>query len=160
MSAAANSEPLPALDVPAPPRKSIYPAPYAALVEGRVRHRLGDHFGLRNFGINLTVLAPGAISALLHHHDKQDEFIYVVSGTPILVLDGTEHPLQPGDCCGFKAGSGVAHQLLNRSSQPVHYLEAGDRTAGDVPVYPFDDLQLTQAQDGGWSVTHKDGSPY
>lgn len=58
-------EPLAAVDVPAPPRKSLYPQPFAAQVEGRVRHRLGDHFGLTNFGVNLAVLAPGSISAVL-----------------------------------------------------------------------------------------------
>lgn len=153
-------EPLAAIDVPAPPRKSIYPQPFAALVEGRIKHRLGDHFRLTNFGINLTELAPGSVSALLHHHTRQDEFIYVVSGTPTLVLDDSEYLLQPGDCCGFKAGTGVGHQLANRSTGPVLYLEIGDRTAGDCPEYPRDDLKFMQIEGGAWILSHKDGSPY
>ena len=40
----------------------------------------------------------------------QDEFIYVLSGHPILVTDQGEVQLQPGDCAGFPAG-GVAHQV-------------------------------------------------
>jgi uncharacterized cupin superfamily protein len=153
-------EPLAAVDVPAPARKSIYPRPFAAQVEGRIKHRLGDHFGLTNFGINLTILAPGSVSALLHHHTMQDEFIYVVSGTPTLVLGDNEYLLGPGDCCGFKAGTGVGHQLANRSSLPVQYLEIGDRTAGDRPEYPEDDLKVTEIEGGAWILTHKDGSPY
>ncbi len=35
---------------------------------------------------------------------------------------------------GFKVGSGNAHQLLNRSDEEVHYLEIGDRIAGNVAV--------------------------
>jgi hypothetical protein len=35
------------------------PAPFSAQVEGRTKHRLGDHFGLANFGINRTELEPG-----------------------------------------------------------------------------------------------------
>ena len=153
-------EPTTAIDVPVSTRKSIYPPPFASRVEGRVKRRLGDHFGLANFGVNLTELAPGAVSALLHHHTKQDEFIYIVAGTPTLVLDDKEYALRAGDCCGFKAGSGVGHQLVNRSREPVLYLEVGDRTAGDYAEYPKDDLAFTQLPDGAWILTHKDGVPY
>lgn len=154
------TEPLPALDVPPLGRKSIYPMPFAAQVAGRVKHRLGDHFGLTRFGINLTILAPGSVSALLHHHSTQDEFIYILSGTPTLVLEELEYRLGAGDCCGFKAGTAIGHQLVNRSAEPVQYLEVGDRTAGDLAVYPRDDLAFTALPDGAWILTHKDGTPY
>jgi uncharacterized cupin superfamily protein len=154
-----NKEPLAAADVPVLSRKTIYPEPFAKLVEGRIKHRAGDHFGLTNFGVNLTELAPGAMSALLHHHTMQDEFIFIVSGTPTLVLDDREYLLRPGDCCGFKAGTGVGHQLVNKSPHPAQYLEVGDRTAGDLAAYPRDDLKFTQIG-GAWILTHKDGSPY
>jgi len=153
-------DPIAALSVAVATRKSLYPPSLATLVQGRVRRRLGDHFGLANFGVNLTELAPGAISALIHHHNKQDEFIYILSGTPTLVLDAAEYLLRPGDCCGFKAGTGVGHQLANRSPEPVVYLEVGDRLPGDSPVYPRDDLALAQGPDGSWIVMHKDGTPY
>jgi len=152
-------EPVAAIDVPGM-AKTIYPEPFSRLVDGRLKRRLGDRFGLTNFGVNLTNLAPGAVSALLHHHTRQDEFVYVLAGFPTLVLDDKEYPLSPGDCCGFKAGSGVGHQLVNRSAQPVLYLEIGDRTAGDLPSYPRDDLAFTPRGDGSWAATHKDGSPY
>jgi uncharacterized cupin superfamily protein len=155
-----TTEPPAAMEVPVSNRKSVYPPPFAAQVEGRTKRRVGDHFGLANFGVNLTELAPGSVSALLHHHTKQDEFVYIVSGTPVLVLDDKEYPLRPGDCCGFKAGNGVAHQLVNRSSSAVLYLEVGDRTAGDYATYPNDDLKFTQVAGGSWILTHKDGEPY
>jgi uncharacterized cupin superfamily protein len=154
-----NIEPIAAREVPAASRKTLYPQPFAARVQGRTKRRLADHFGLQNFGVNLTELAPGSVSALLHHHTKQDEFIYVVSGTPTLVLDDREYVLRPGDCCGYKAGSGVGHQLVNRSQSTVLYLEIGDRIAGDSAQYPKDDLKLTPIE-GGWIVSHKDGTPY
>jgi len=153
-------EPSSAIEIPVSNRKSVYPAPFSAQVEGRLKRRLGDHFGLTNFGINLTELVPGAVSALLHHHTRQDEFIYIVSGNPILMLDDREYPLKAGDCCGFKAGNGVGHQLANRSQAPVFYLEIGDRTPDDYATYPNDDLKFTQVEGGGWILTHKDGSRY
>jgi len=155
-----TDEPIAAIELPVSHRRSIYPAPFSSQVEGRIKRRLGDHFGLTNFGINLTELAPGSVSALLHHHTKQDEFVYIISGTPILVLADKEYPLRAGDCCGFKAGTGVGHQLVNRSASPVLYLEIGDRSAGDYATYPKDDLMFTQVDAGAWILTHKDGTPY
>jgi uncharacterized cupin superfamily protein len=152
--------PIFAESIPAREKKTIYPPPYASLVEGRVKRKLGDFFGLTNFGVNLTRLLPGSISALLHHHSKQDEFIYILEETPTLTLGDQEFVLKPGDCCGFKAGNGLAHQLVNRSDEPVTYLEIGDRTAGDEAEYPNDDLKATQLPNGEWALTHKDGRPY
>jgi uncharacterized cupin superfamily protein len=140
--------------------KTIYPAPYASLVEGRLKRKLGAYFGLTNFGVNLTHLSPGAISALAHSHSKQDEFIFVLEGTPTLVLGEDEFTLNPGDCHGLKAGTGIAHQLVNRTESNATYLEIGDRTAGDEVEYPNDDLKATQLTNGEWTITHKDGRLY
>jgi uncharacterized cupin superfamily protein len=155
-----NKVPSAAKSISLPEITSLYPEPFAALVKGRDKRKLGDHFGLSNFGINQTTLAPGAISALAHHHSKQDEFIYVLEGVATLLHGEAEYQIRPGDCMGFKAGSGVASQLINRSSTPVVYLEVGDRTAGDAVEYPDDDLQAVQQANGTWQFTHKDGRPY
>jgi uncharacterized cupin superfamily protein len=128
-------------------------------MEGREKRPLGDLFGLANFGVNLTRLLPGAGSALRHAHAKQDEFIYILHGNPILITDAGEMQLSAGMCAGFKAGTGNAHQLLNRSSEEVIYIEVGDRSAGDSAVYPDDDLQAVLVEDK-WKFAHKDGSPY
>jgi uncharacterized cupin superfamily protein len=152
--------PISAESIPAPMGKTIYPAPYAALVEGRLKRKLGEHFGLTNFGVNLTHLLPGAISAPAHSHSKQDEFIFVLEGTPTLILGEEEFTLKPGDCHGLKAGTGIAHQLVNRTKENVTYLEIGDRTEGDEVEYPNDDLKATQLTNGAWAITHKDGRPY
>ena len=138
---------------------SIYPEPFASRMKGRVKRPLGDLFGLSNFGVNLTHLMPGSGSALRHAHAKQDEFIYIIQGHPVLVNNAGETQLSPGMCAGFKAGTGNAHQLLNKSIEEVIYLELGDRSAGDSVVYPDDDIQAIFI-DGQWTFSHKDGSPY
>lgn len=155
-----KNAPVSAESIPLPDKKTVYPQPYAPLVEGRAKRKLGDYFGLTNFGVNLTELAPGAISALLHRHAKQDEFVYILEGTPTLYLEEKEYLLNPGDCVGFKAGTGAAHQLANRSSTIVVFIEVGDRTVGDEVEYPNDDLKATQLTSGAWAFTHKDGRPY
>ena len=145
----------------APPRAkpSIYPEPFASRMAGREKRALGDLFGLSNFGVNLVRLLPGAGSALRHAHSRQDEFIYILQGHPLLLTDSGETQLAAGMCAGFRFGTGNAHQLLNRSSEEIIYLEVGDRSAGDTVVYPDDDLQAASVE-GKWQFTHKDGTPY
>jgi uncharacterized cupin superfamily protein len=145
--------------VPSRSKPSNYPEPFASRMIGREKKQLGDLFGLANFGVNLTRLAPGAISALRHAHTLQDEFVYVLEGHPTLVTDAGDTALHPGMCAGFKAGSGDAHQLVNRSDADVVYLEVGDRGAGDSASYPDDDVRAVLV-DGRWVFTHKDGTAY
>src|SRR5580700_10910658 len=145
-----------------PPARATrgYPEPFAPRVAGRERRVLGDVFGLTSFGVNLTRLPPGGMSALRHTHMREDEFIYIIEGEPVLVTNAGETPMRPGMCAGFKAGSGNAHHLRNRSDTTVVYLEIGDRTAGDVVTYPDDDVQIVQVPDGRLQVVRKDGSPF
>jgi len=144
-----------------PPRvkPSIYPEPFASRMAGREKRPLGDLFGLANFGVNLVRLLPGGGSALRHAHSRQDEFVYILQGNAVLITDAGETQLSAGMCAGFRFGTGNGHQLLNRSSEEVTYLEVGDRSAGDTVVYPDDDLQAALVE-GKWQFAHKDGSPY
>lgn len=140
-------------------RLSVYPPQFARRMQGREKRALGDAFGLRNFGVNLTRLAPGACSALRHAHAVQDEFVYVLEGELDLVTDRGSTRLSAGTCAGFRAGSGDAHHLINRSAAPAVYLEVGDRLPGDSASYPDDDL-VALSRDGAWVFTRKDGTPY
>ena len=144
-----------------PPRavKSIYPELFASRMAGREKRVLGDLFGLTNFGVNLTTLAPGAFSALRHAHARQDEFVFVLKGRPTLRTNAGAQQLAPGMCVGFKAGTGNAHQFVNETDELVTYLEVGDRTAGDAVTYPDDDL-IAVGTPAGWQFLHKDGTPY
>lgn len=148
-----------AIDVAPRTKPSNYPQPFASRMAGRVKRQLGDVFGLTNFGVNLTRLEPGAVSALLHRHSRQDEFVYILEGEATLVTDGETVLLTPGMCAGFPA-KGVAHQLANRGDHPVVYLEIGDRTPADEATYPADDLAAALGPDGTWRFTRKDGTPY
>ncbi len=148
-----------ALDIAPRAKPSTYPEPFFSRMAGREKRQLGDVFGLANFGVNLTRLAPGGESALLHRHTRQDEFVYILEGSPTLVTEDGETELSPGMCAGFSAG-GSAHHLVNRTTADVLYLEIGDRTPGDAASYPRDDIQANLGPDGQWLFTHKDGSPY
>lgn len=152
------SIPIDAMKVEPRMQATIYPRPFALRVSGRTKRRLGDQFQLGKFGVNLTTLAPDSQSALLHRHSRQEEFVYVLSGTVTLRTGEEEHELGPGMCVGFRP-DGPAHHLVNRSREPVHYLEIGDRPADDSAEYPEDDL-VAEMRNGAWVMKHRDGTPW
>ncbi|MBL7542786.1 MAG: cupin domain-containing protein [Bdellovibrionaceae bacterium] len=147
------------LDVPLRAKPSIYPEPFCSMMVGREKRQLGEIFGLKNFGVNITRMKPNAQSSLMHKHAKQDEFIFILEGEPTLITEDDEMQLSPGMCAGFAAG-GLAHQLVNRTDKDVLYIEVGDRTANDEVTYPCDDIKGTLDQNGQWVFTRKDGSSY
>jgi uncharacterized cupin superfamily protein len=155
VAADAKGKPIAARDVPPRAAVSFYPEPFKSRVAGRSKRQLGEFFGLKNFGVNLTTLAPGSQSSIRHAHTKQDEFIYVVQGRPTLCTNDGKTQLAPGSCVGFAAGTGNAHHLRNETTEEVQYLEIGDRTPGDEVEYPDDDLRVANRK-----YLHKDGTPY
>lgn len=152
------AEPVRALDVPAR-TGTVYPQPYAAAMAGRAKRALGDLFGLSQFGVNLTVLAPGAASSERHWHESEDEFVYVLEGEVSLIDDAGEHLLTAGMCAGFKAGVPNGHKLVNRSSMPATMLEVGTRSDGDRAHYPEADMAAVK-ENGKFRITRKDGTAY
>ncbi|MEM9003717.1 MAG: cupin domain-containing protein [Cyanobacteria bacterium P01_F01_bin.86] len=149
------------IDLAAVPKRtgSSYPQPFLDQVKGRIKQRVGDAAGLKNFGVNWVILDPGSASALRHWHEQQDEFVYVVSGELTLITNDGENLLTAGMMAGFPAGESNGHHLLNRSEQPAIYLEVGDRTFPDKVDYPDEDLQAV-AENGTWQFQNKTGKPY
>ena len=150
---------MPRIDIAAiPARKgSGYPPPFDAPCATRTRRRLGDAGGLRDFGVNLMTLPPGGWSSQRHWHSHEDEFVWVLEGEAVMVDDGGEHVLRPGDCCGWKAGERNGHHLQNRTDQEVVYLEVGSRRAEDGCDYP--DIDMVSHPQGP-HYRRRDGTPY
>ena len=158
MSQATHPIAVVAAELPERPKPSF--GPFTTRLAAREKRVLGDVFGLKNFGVNLTRLPPGAISALRHAHTRQDELVYVLEGEPTLVTNAGETRLKPGMVAGFKAGTGDAHQLINRGKTDVVFIEVGDRSMGDEVAYPDDDVVATLGADGKYQYRRKDGTPY
>ena len=102
----------------------------------RRRRRLGDAFGLNQFGVNLLELPPGAWSSQRHWHERQDEFVYVVEGEVTLVTNEGDTVLTAGMVAGFRAGEANGHHLTNRSNAVARVLEVGTRTTEETAHYP------------------------
>lgn len=143
-----------------PPRRgSRYPHPFSIPCAGREKYALGDAFALSQYGVNLVTLPPGTWSSQRHWHSAEDEFVYVLEGTPTLVTDDGRTPLAPGRCAGFPAGAANGHHLVNDTDTPVTYLEVGTRRQDDDVDYPDIDMQIRDRGAGG-TYSHRDGTPY
>lgn len=153
----------PALDPATVPEeeRQPYPAPWDKALAGKFRKAVGEALGLTQFGVNLSRLAPGAISALRHWHTGEDEFIYIVSGEPTLVCDSGERQLKPGHMAGFPACSGDGHRLENRTDRDTVFIEVGTRAPSDRVHYTEDDLVLDKTVSApARRFTRRDGTPY
>ena len=150
---------MPKIDIAAVPKRkgTGYPPQFNALSAERIRQRLGDAGGLKDFGVNLMHLPPGNWSAQRHWHTHEDEFVYVLEGEVVLVEDGGETLLRAGDCAAFAKNSGNGHHLINKSSATAVYLEVGSRKKDDV-TYCSDVDMMSPNSDGRF--LHKDGTPY
>ena len=103
---------------------------------GRFRAELlSDTGGLTQFGAFVETLWPGSAASKNHWHAKEDEMIYVLSGTVTLVEGNTETDLVAGDAATFKAGVAVGHHLENRTGAPARYLVIGTRSGDDTVTY-------------------------
>jgi uncharacterized cupin superfamily protein len=146
------------IDMSAAPfrRGAPYPPPYDAPCAARLRRRLGDAAGLMGFGVNHLTLPPGAWSSQRHWHSHEDEFVWVLSGEVVLVIDAGEEVLRAGDCAAFRAGDPDGHHFVNRSDAEVTLLEVGNRDPGDRTVYSDIDMVAEPMEE---RYRRRDGTP-
>jgi uncharacterized cupin superfamily protein len=136
---------------------SNYPPPFDRPCNDQSSQRLARHAGLTLFGVNLTVIEPGAWSSQRHWHSQEDEFVWVLEGELTLVTDAGEEVLRAGDCAAFRRGDPDGHHLVNKSGSPAKVLEIGNSDPQDRCVYP--DIDLI-AEPGVAGYSHRDGTPY
>jgi uncharacterized cupin superfamily protein len=107
------------------------------------------YFDLSRIGIHHIRLMPGRRSSFPHAEKTEEEFVYVISGTPDVWLDGHLHRLGPGDGVGFPAGTGLAHSFLNNTETEVELLVVGDKSRPDNRIiYPINPER--QPHHGDW----------
>jgi len=110
----------------------------------------GRHFGLKRLGIHHERLLPGRRTSYPHAESAEEEFVYVIEGTPDVWLDGTLHRLKPGDAVGFPAGTGICHTFLNNSEREVHLLVVGEASKPDNKIYYPRNLERKGMREDWW----------
>lgn len=114
--------------------------------------RLARHVGAQRLAANLYELEPGAFVSPLHFHHRNEELLFVLSGTPAVRRSDTDiRDLKPGEVVAFPTGSEGIHQILNRSDTPARVLicatndlpEVAEQTEADqLAVITDDGLRL------------------
>lgn len=133
-----------------------YPEPFAMQMSKRLYRKLAGPAGIGDFGVSHVVLQPGGISSQRHWHEGEDEFLVMLEGEAMLVEDGGETPLGPGECAAFPKGVPDGHHLVNRGESDCKFVVVGKFIESDCH-YPDVDLHFDIASGG---YTRKDGSPY
>ena len=81
-----------------------------------------EDFSSSLFFFNESSLQPGA-SYGEHGHEGDEEVYYIVEGTGLMMVDGEERPVGPGDAVLTKSGS--RHSLRNTGDTPLKVLVIG-----------------------------------
>ena len=92
------------LDALEPTNRTGYPPPFNEPVVGRWQRKVGEAAGLSELGARYVVLEPGAWSSQRHWHEGEDELLVMLSGSAVLVEDGSEIVLSPGDVAAWAQG--------------------------------------------------------
>jgi uncharacterized cupin superfamily protein len=127
---------------------SGYPEHYAKAVKGRSNVSLGNPFGLKQFGVNITTLEPGAWSSQRHWHLNEDELVLALQGEMVIVDEDGRHPFTPGQVMGWKANTPNAHCIVNETDKPAKFLIVGTRAASEEAYYPDIDMHYRRDEQG------------
>lgn len=117
------------------PDDSTYPGSRELMSIGS---NFGEAFGMKKVGFHHEYLPPGRRTSWPHAERDEEEFVFVIEGTPDAWIDGVLYRLQPGDAVGFPAGTGIAHTFINNTNEPVRLLVGGERSRkGSKCHYPL-----------------------
>jgi uncharacterized cupin superfamily protein len=101
---------------------------------------LGRMLGLTRIGLHHERLLPGRRTSYPHAESAEEEFVYVLEGTPDVWIDGVLHRLRPGDAVGFPAGTGICHSFLNNTREEVRLLVVGEASKAENRIrYPLNE---------------------
>ena len=116
--------------------------------------RVGALAGGRQLGATLYELEPGAAVSPLHVHHANEEMLIVLSGEATVRRPESEWTAGPGEVIAFPAGATGAHQIANRSDQPIRVLVVSTMRTPDVVEHPESGKVLAIASRDDPSALH------
>jgi uncharacterized cupin superfamily protein len=96
---------------------------------------VGPAIGAELIGGSLYEVAPGKKLWPYHVHHGNEEWAIVVRGRPTLRTPEGERELAEGDVAAFPRGRAGAHQIVNRTDEPVRVLMLSTLLSPDVIEY-------------------------
>ena len=120
---------------------------------------MGRLAGLKRTGVSLVRLPPGKESFAYHMHHREEEWVYVLSGTAVTTIDGQEYTLHEGDFVAFPTPS-VAHIMVNCSDQELTYIMGGENLPDEVADFPTLDRRMVKLSNELNIYKLSDGKPF
>ncbi|CBJ36946.1 conserved protein of unknown function [Ralstonia solanacearum CMR15] len=114
-------------------RAQPYSHPWNSLSEihGTMMGRL---LGLKRAGVNFARVPPGKESFVYHAHQREEEWIYILSGEGQAEIDDGIYRVRAGDFMAFPTG--VAHHLRNCGRDDLVYLCGGEHLNIEIADFP------------------------
>lgn len=108
---------------------------------------LGEDAGLSRLGVGHLRLPPGARSGPPAAMRDEEEFAFVLKGTPDLWYDGYTYRLREGHGVALHSGTGMANAFLNNTDEDVHIFmfKEGSRFATKY-YFPTDPVAISRAE--------------
>jgi uncharacterized cupin superfamily protein len=97
--------------------------------------QLARSVGLKRTGVNFIRVPPGKEAFVYHSHQYEEEWVYVLSGRAIALIDDAEYEIATGDFIGYPAPS-VAHLMRNPGPDDLVYLSGGEHREFEVADFP------------------------
>jgi uncharacterized cupin superfamily protein len=97
--------------------------------------QLARSVGLKRTGVNFIRVPAGKESYVYHAHHYEEEWVYILSGRALALIDDVEYPVAAGDFIGFPAPS-VPHLLKNPGPEDLVYLSGGENREFEVADFP------------------------
>lgn len=121
-----------AADIDAHVQEFSHPLNSNSLMRGM---QLARSVGLKRTGVNFIRVPAGKESYVYHSHQHEEEWVYVLSGRAVALIDDAEYEVGPGDFMGFPAPS-VAHLLRNPGPDDLVYLVGGENRDNEIADFP------------------------
>jgi uncharacterized cupin superfamily protein len=96
---------------------------------------LSERVGMQRAVLSLARVPPGKESFLLHAHEHDEEFLYILEGEGTAEIGEQRVKVGPGDFMGFPI-DGTPHHLVNTGVTDLVYLMGGERSALEVTRFP------------------------
>lgn len=98
--------------------------------------RLAPLAGLSRIALSLARVPPGRESFVYHRHERDEEFLFILSGRGRAEIGDEVFEVGPGDFMGFGAPDGPAHHLINPYDEDLVYLMGGESSGFDIGHFP------------------------
>ena len=107
-----------------------------ALISRRRALTEASHGPPASVGVVLEELSPGMKTSLAHWHTREEEHVFILSGTLTAQIGQARHIMRAGDYVRFPAGAEEAHTLFNHTDAVCRYILVGTRDGDDICYYP------------------------